>query len=160
MESNRGKVATRAQSGLTGVLHRAPAGTSNVDTIRSWTWRRRFRRKGWSASKPSQREPDHQKTGRKKKKKSVHNHINWLSPVYFCLLEAATPAPAGSLSEKSQEIHFLPGWKITKAFLMTGPLFLSSAGHKSTRLLIAKLCSSFFCLHHKQTRKVLVRWFH
>lgn len=26
---------------------------------------------------------------------------------------------------------------------MTGPLFLSSAGHKSTRLLIAKLCASF-----------------
>lgn len=160
MESNRGKVATRAQSGLTGVLHRAPAGNIKcrhntfLDLTKTVQTEGMVRVQTFSTwARPS-------KNGAQKKKKSVHHHINWLSPVYFCLLEAATPAPAGSLSEKSQEIHFLPGWKITKAFLMTGPLFLSSAGHKSTRLLIAKLCSSFFCLHHKQTRKVLVRWFH
>lgn len=48
-------------------------------------------------------------------------------------IEAAMPAPAGSVSEESQEIHFLPGWKITKEFLMTG---LSSCHLPATSLVI------------------------
>lgn len=68
----------------------------------------------------------------KQKRSSSSHHHGLPAPSLSPSIEAATPAPTGSVSKESQEIHFLPGWKITKAFLMTG---LSSCHLPATSLV-------------------------